>query len=419
MSGGSSFKKRKLSELGIDGQDGVQAGHCADAGKKYKQDAVAGEQHPQHQDHRHALLLGSCCLDYIVAADKFPQEDRKMAVHDAEALPGGNACTSSVALSRLGVRTTLIAALKKDFIGNSLCESLGADGVNVHVLDRSTSSPFSYIINHKGTRTILHTPGKPATEEELLGAGIEALLDGATHLHIDATRYSSKSLPLAEKARARGIEVSVEFEEGKLGDARDKEWYREWVTGMLPLASLVFTSTDVPVLLTGESSAELGMARMLDCSRSQVVVTTLGAKGCVAVCTPSFAAAARTENPFLLPLHVQHAVMDAGADAHAVAGAGASASVSASAGAGGVQGEGGRAVHVWRCPAQAVEPDEIADTTGAGDAFIGGVLASWMSGHTVQKVLNVGSAAAAGSIRRTGGQAGLPRMADLHADLRW
>ena len=76
-------------------------------------------------------------------------------------------------------------------------------------------------------------------------------------------------------------------------------------------------------------------------------------------------------------------------------------------------------VQVWRCPAQAVEPDEIADTTGAGDAFIGGVLASWMSGHTVQKVLNVGSAAAAGSIRRTGGQAGLPRMADLHAGLRW
>jgi sulfofructose kinase len=64
----------------------------------------------------------------------------------------------------------------------------------------------------------------------------------------------------------------------------------------------------------------------------------------------------------------------------------------------------------YRLPAFQVE---VADTTGAGDAFHGGLLFALRRGYPLRRAVQVASAVAALSCARLGGQSGLPRLEEL------
>ncbi|WP_315898850.1 carbohydrate kinase family protein [Tateyamaria omphalii] len=59
------------------------------------------------------------------------------------------------------------------------------------------------------------------------------------------------------------------------------------------------------------------------------------------------------------------------------------------------------------CPAL---PVEVVDTTGAGDAFNGGFLATWLSGASISQALSMGVRCGAASVGQVGGTAGLRKM---------
>jgi sulfofructose kinase len=81
----------------------------------------------------------------------------------------------------------------------------------------------------------------------------------------------------------------------------------------------------------------------------------------------------------------------------------------------GDQGAWGRERDRWiDSPAFRVD---VADTTGAGDAFRGGFVWSLVRGHDTESALRAANAAAAMNCRAQGAQGGLPSEAALHAFL--
>ncbi len=72
-------------------------------------------------------------------------------------------------------------------------------------------------------------------------------------------------------------------------------------------------------------------------------------------------------------------------------------------------------VHV--ATAAGLPPDAVADTTGAGDSFIGSVMYGVTTGMPADKILLLGAAVAACKCTALGARPGLPRREQLAAAL--
>ena len=62
-------------------------------------------------------------------------------------------------------------------------------------------------------------------------------------------------------------------------------------------------------------------------------------------------------------------------------------------------------------------PSTVADTTGAGDSFDAGFLASWLAGDPLERALAIGNTCGALSTRASGGVDGQPTMDEVAANL--
>ena len=132
---------------------------------------------------------------------------------------------------------------------------------------------------------------------------------------------------------------------------------------LLALADYVVTSEDYPCTATGKSSVEEGLKALLlaHASRAKLVVVTLGAKGCLAF---------YRENPSVQLREI-------------------------------------------RIPAFRLSDAEIVDTTGAGDAFIGGLAYGIVNQFSIEDTLSVACWVASQNCRGKGGRGGLPRRDEL------
>ncbi|MCC6503455.1 MAG: sugar kinase [Deltaproteobacteria bacterium] len=77
-----------------------------------------------------AAGLGQCSLDYITLVNGFPVEDTKKEVLDFIVQGGGPVATALVALSRLGVKTSMIGRVSDDFAGVEIRKGLREEGVD-------------------------------------------------------------------------------------------------------------------------------------------------------------------------------------------------------------------------------------------------------------------------------------------------
>ena len=68
-------------------------------------------------------------------------------------------------------------------------------------------------------------------------------------------------------------------------------------------------------------------------------------------------------------------------------------------------------------PAFALQPDEVVDTTGAGDAFIGGLAASIVRGLDLLPALRIASWVAAENCKGEGARGGMPSATDMPAEV--
>ena len=215
-----------------------------------------------------ATGLGQCSLDYITLVDGFPVEDTKKEVLDFIVQGGGPVATALVALSRLGVKTSMIGRVSDDFAGVEIRKGLMEEGVDTKGLlmkkGGRSQSALILVNNRNASRTIcwqrptvpLMTPAE-VKKEFFKGAGI-LLLDG---LMMEA---SMKAASIASK-----MNIPILLDAGSLKP------------GMLSLAALC----DYVVCSEGFASAMKMSVKdalgKLAGGRAKAVTVTLGRKGSV------------------------------------------------------------------------------------------------------------------------------------------
>jgi adenosine kinase len=67
-------------------------------------------------------------------------------------------------------------------------------------------------------------------------------------------------------------------------------------------------------------------------------------------------------------------------------------------------------VEIKEYPVRAIDPKEINDTTGAGDAFAGGLVAGIVKGESLDRSIDIGQWLASLSIRELGPQYPTPKQ---------
>lgn len=290
--------------------------------------------------------LGENSVDLLAVAPVFPRPDTKQTLTALRPLVGGQAATAMVACARLGWRARYLGGVGDDEDGRRVVAALGDEGVDVQVRVRAgtpTRRAVVLVDGRTGRRAILEhrEPAVALRPEEL----DEALVTSGRVLLVDA-RDVALSCAAARMARASGVPVVLDVEASAPG-----------IDDLLQLANVIVAAATFPDAMAGGRTPGVALRRLAKATGAQVVVTTLGAEGSLAVV-------------------------------------------------------GGREI---RTPGHRVR---AVDTTGAGDAFRGGLIAAWLAspGHPrPEAFLAYANAVAALNCLGIGAQAGLPTRAAVDA----
>jgi sugar/nucleoside kinase (ribokinase family) len=162
-----------------------------------------------------AIVLGDLMLDVVLAPDR-PMEVATDVPGEVLLRSGGSAANTARWLARLGVRTTLVAAVGRDPAGRALVESLQRDGVVARVarLPGARTGRIGVVVAPNGERSFVADRGAAdrLAPEQLDPGWFKA----ADVLHLPA--YSLMGEPLGgagrrgiELARAAGAAISVDL----------------------------------------------------------------------------------------------------------------------------------------------------------------------------------------------------------------
>lgn len=342
---------------------------------------------------------GGAGVDYLAHVASYPKPDDKIRTTDLQVQGGGNVGNALTAAARLGLTPRIVTKVADDSLGDEILSELQQEGIDTsHVIvAKGGVSPFTYIIvdAESKTRTCIHTAGSPPIRAaEMPPDAVSAALQGAHLAYFDG-RLSECALLLAREASERGIPILV-----------DAERPRDGLDELLAMADYVVASSRFPSLWTGASS--LGAAQvaiMAKLSKAKFLIVTLGAGGCAALerapapaAGPAGAIAADDE------LHRLQQEVSQRAEHPTVV----SSPVALLESPDGRQVEG----RLFVGSAARLAPEDVVDTTGAGDAFIGAVLYGLCAGLSMERILPLAATVAAAKCRALGARPGLPRRFD-------
>jgi sugar/nucleoside kinase (ribokinase family) len=285
------------------------------------------------------LVFGAACLDYIAEVDHFPSPDEKLRTNSLTICGGGNAGNTATCLNRLGVSVRLISKIALDINGDRILQDLCQEAnIDTNFLIRSslmTMSPLSYIIVDRtsNTRTCLFS-----ADHELIRVDDvrHDWLNEIDFIHFDS-RSTEAAVELARLAEHKSIQCSI-----------DLERHRPHIDQLIARMTYIFTTEHYCRHVCNESDMMQAAVRLLRMYHStcRFVIITRGKDGCILV--------ERTHQHVHSPLA-----------AHRAHGSEVTREV----------------LHIdndafllWTCNAWPIEFNEIIDTTGSGDAFIGGII---------------------------------------------
>eukprot|EP00890_Picochlorum_soloecismus_P000195 jgi/Picsp_1/1176/NSC_04657-R1_-type carbohydrate kinase len=422
---------------------------------------------PQTCDTIKVVGMGSAGMDYLAEVSSFPKPDQKMRTENFELQGGGNCGNALTAVARLGLKPVIVSKIGSDSVGDAIVSEFEEDGVNTKYLLRSESgkSPFTYIIvdRETNTRTCIHTPGEPFREDEMTAGLVKDILDQASVVYFDG-RLAEAAAILAKGARERGIPVLVEAERLRPG-----------LDVLLEYADFVVTSAYFPRDFTGKTNIDEAMISMsMQLPHVKWIATTLGSKG--ALLLESSTKEEALEDPIAVHVSDEKLVIDLFNEAKTIREASQNTSTRSSVNAGaltihsrsiassgvfyldgsgpldkaqseeersiaqqaamqaalmnadsknakGYQGKSNLKSDATDCSVcyylTAIESadipsDQIVDTTGAGDAFIGSMVYSVAMGMPPIKGCELGSLVAACKCTMLGARPGLPTMDSIH-----
>jgi fructokinase len=268
-------------------------------------------------------------------------------------------------LARLGLRVAFLGVVGDDPFGRFLARRLEEEGVERALrLARERPTGLWFVaLDERGERTFFSPNARFSADKLLAPADLDrALLARARWLHVGTSAHvlpEGRAALRAAVAAARERGVRVSFDPNvRLHLWDDVAPLRALCADVIPSCALVKLADDEAELCTGERDPARAAAALADAG-VEIACVTLGAGG---------------------------ALVRRGAE-------------------------------VLRVPAEAVE---VVDTTGAGDAFVAGLLAALARGGAgplaeadLSRAVRFANRVAARVVARVGAVAGLPRASEI------
>lgn len=201
--------------------------------------------------------------------------------------PGGAPANVLVAISRLGGSVAFIGKIGDDQFGDLLREALDKEGVCTDglLVSRDVSTTLAFVtLNEEGDRSFVfyRKPGADVMLEKSDVVQNERLISNCRVFHFGSVSLTddpsrTATLYAAEMAKKRGAVVSYD------PNYRPHLWTNRdlavrWMLEGLKLADIVKVSYEEMELLTGERTLTEGSGRIAEYGASAVLVT-LGAEG--------------------------------------------------------------------------------------------------------------------------------------------
>lgn len=307
------------------------------------------------------LCLGEALVDLL--------PDRRGRLEDCERFEpcaGGAPANVATGVARLGLRVAFQGVVGDDPFGRLLARKLAAEGVETALrlaAERPTGMWF-VALDERGERSFFSPNARVSADKLLCPADVDpALLERARWLHVGS---SAHVLPAGQdalreavrQARARGVLVSFD-PNVRLHLWDDPAPLRRLCADVLPSCTLAKIAEDETALCTGEEDPPAALARLAEMGVALGCVT-LGDRGSLVRRGPDV-------------LHV---------------------------------------------PAERVE---VVDTTGAGDAFVAGLLFALARAAPIaslpradlERAVRFATRVAARVVTRVGAVAGLPRDGEI------
>jgi len=281
------------------------------------------------------LGIDTPCVDLLVNLNHLPKPDECYPMQEMSWQGGGKVATALTAAARLGASCGIIGVVGNDVYGNFCRKDFERHGVDTQFLyqQESTRTPFSLVLSDRetGSRNIIW---KPFDFVQLDSNKLDTnYLAQAKYIHL--SNANACNLELARWARANNIKVSY--------DADHDDAHLE---AMLPFIDVFIASEFLHEQWFGGTDFEASLGAVSK-EGPEIVVFTLGEKGCVGMGQDSF---------FVEP-----------------------------------------AFHT-----------AVVDTVGAGDVFHGAFLYSLMQCWGLREAARFSNAVAAIKCTRIGGRAGMP-----------
>jgi ribokinase len=307
----------------------------------------------------HLMTVGYISVDYMARVEVLPHRDDRITAHHIEKALGGPAANVAVAAAALGgafaLDVELATAIGEDPDSEWALAELSRKGVHALPIRRPYHNRMSrcfVIVEANGSRTIINEPFE-LTETDLAAHLPVREEDRPRCLHVEGYHVGRMQKTIA-RFRGSGWKVSLHTTglPEHLRNARD-------FAALLASYDLVFVNTETARAVLGLRAGladvvEAFTSYLATCSGRGSVVLTLAERG---------------------------------------------ASVFAAGGCEAV-----------RLPAL---PVEVVDATGAGDAFAGAFLATWLNGRDPVEAARYANVAAALAVTAEGAQAGLTGAAEI------
>lgn len=299
------------------------------------------------------VVVGSANLDLVVTAPHIPRAGETVLGADLVRRAGGKGGNQAVAAHRLGADTVLVAAIGDDQIAGELRSELVREGLDLShlaVVPGVSTGVALIVVDEAGENSIVVAPGANHALGRTMMAALPGLLGPSDILSLQIEIPLATSLEAA--SRARDLGATVVFNAAPLPDDPDQTLMK-----LLGTVDVVVLNEGEALQLTGRTPPNdvAGWAELAEDVRRlgpDIAVVTLGARGAVAAT--------------------------------------------------------GERVHTQ--PAFAVD---VADTTGAGDGFVGALAVALGEGRPIADALRRACAAGALATTRLGAQEALPRAHEL------
>jgi sugar/nucleoside kinase (ribokinase family) len=222
--------------------------------------------------------FGTNAVDYLIRVPHFPKFGSKIEVNEYSHGVGGEAASTMVGLSRLGLRTAYAGRFGGDSEGSFGLRSLADEGVDSGyteiIPEARTQIAFIVIDELTGERTIMWQRDKrlayTSQDAPVESAAICRVLHMTPH---DA----SACIQMATVARENGVIVSLDID--NVFDGIDE---------LLPLVDICIASEEFPKKLFGASDHKAALRQIANQYGCSVTGLTLGRAGSIILCEGEF-----------------------------------------------------------------------------------------------------------------------------------